>query len=108
MTSSLKTRVEAMLAKYPQTRESDQLLTLYIWAYYYPDKITKDSEGRKLVRLVDILELPREDNVKRIRAKFNEAGKYLPKQAVVIKRRKQADKWRTDLGYSVPQENKLL
>jgi len=97
----LTEKVEEVLKRYPKTRESDQLLTLYIWQIYYPQFIFLDQEGKKCVRMINILELPREDNIKRIRAKFNQDLKYMPSDAMVIKRRRQEEKWKKDLGYKV-------
>jgi len=100
-TMTLKDQVLHVLLNYPETRNSDITLTLRIWLIYYPEHITK-VEGKNFVRLSKIFELPREDNVKRIRAKIqNEEHRYLPTDPQIIKRRKiKEQEWRTDLGYS--------
>jgi len=87
-----------VLKEFPKSRDSDQWLTLKIWAKYYPSKIKEeeytDDQGveriRKYVLLNDILNLPREDAVKRYRAIFqNNLGMYPPTCIEVVRKRKQ-------------------
>lgn len=53
-----------------------------------------------------LLDLPREDNVKRVRAKIqNEEHKYLPTNPdVLIKRGILEEYWQDALGYSLTKE----
>ena len=97
----LKGKVKMVLIQYPSTRNSDIALTIQIWKMFYGIK-----EEVELARLYD---LPREDNVKRIRAKFCQKGFYwaYPTTLEVAKRRRIAeDIWREALGYPVLSEVK--
>lgn len=87
--------VEYVLKNHPKSRDSDQWLTIKIWTTFFESKIHIDTNG-KYVYLNDMLDLPREDNVKRIRATFqNDKGMYLPTSIEVVRRRKQNEaKWR--------------
>jgi len=83
----LKKKIEFILESNPKARNSDQYLTLCIWATYYPEYIFQDGRG-KAVLLENIMALPREDNVKRLRAKIqNEEHKWLPTTVEVAKKR---------------------
>jgi len=93
----LKEKVLRVLHEYPRGRDSDQWLTLKIWDLYYPSRVKEMEEKlpdgtiskRKYVFLRDIMDLPREDNVKRIRAKIqNEEHKYMPTSLEVAKQRR--------------------
>lgn len=90
-----------MLKDNPKTRNSDIYLTLAIWHKYYPQRLVQGQNGELMVRLRDIMELPREDNVKRIRAHFqNDLGMYLPTDEKVPRQRKlNMEAWRAALGY---------
>ena len=94
---SLKEQVEEILRIYPATRNSDVKLMLNLWLKYYPAAMLKIGDER-VVKLKDLYELPREDNIKRIRAKFNEQGLYMPTNPEVIRQRKQKEvQWRQDM-----------
>jgi hypothetical protein len=103
---TLKQEVEYVLENYPLTRNSDIDLTIRIWETYHQDKFAKilktnqDKSAFEKMRLV-MMELPREDNVKRIRAKFqNEMKVYLPTSEEVAKKRGfKVEEWRELLGY---------
>lgn len=101
-TNELKDQIEYVLDKYPKTRNSDIGLTATIWQVYYQDKVFQNGEGLVCVRLRDLNYLPREDAIKRIRAKIqNEEMKFLPTElAVVKKRRINEEAWRTAMGYT--------
>jgi len=91
----LKKQVEYCLKTKPATRNSDIELTIAIWKEYYGQRIVLSKSGVELIRLKDLFDLPREDNVKRIRAKFNELGEYLPTSPEVLKQRGLEEKeWR--------------
>ncbi len=98
---TLKGQVEHTLQVHEQTRNSDIALTLALWIRFYPQFIRRGKTGEEGVWLKDIFNLPREDNVKRIRAKFqNEENKYLPTDPKVREARGIAeDEWRAHLGY---------
>lgn len=99
---TLKGQVESVLQDIPETRNSDIALTIEIWRRFFPDKIrTLDGGAVEYVSLGSLYSLPREDNVKRVRAMFqNVQKKYLPTKWEVAKARGiEEDEWRTALGY---------
>ena len=100
----LKHKVEHCLKKYPETRNSDIKLTNSIWVEYYYTRLIKDEKGNLAVKLLDLYDLPREDNVKRIRAKIqNEENRLLPTSKKVAKQRRiNEDKWRAYMGFDNP------
>lgn len=120
MLEKLREQVDEQLKRDPACRNSDIALMIAIWQEYYPQRI---REG--MIRIVDLYDLPREDNIKRIRAKFQEEaldridkGKikgdemfYLPTSAEVAKQRKiNASIWEKALGYfkrPIPQSEQL-
>lgn len=98
----LKDQVEYCLTKYPETRNSDIKLTICVW-YTFENLETRFPVGslKELTNLM--LEMPHEDNIKRLRAKFNEEGKYWPTNWEVAKaRRINENEWKIKLGYSTP------
>ncbi len=75
---SLDFMVIETLREVPETRNSDVLLTTEIWKRFYPDFILSEA-GDGYVFLEDLLVLPREDLIKRIRCVVqNEHNMYLP------------------------------
>ena len=110
MDRTLVKQVEFILATEPASRNSDITLTIAIWKHYYPDYLIEE-DGKYLVELSRLFNLPREDNIKRVRAKFqNEERVYLPTtREVFIERAKLSIEWKAFLGYKVPEdwENKL-
>jgi len=102
--NKLKIKILDILEKYPKSRDSDIWLTIKLWCLYYPSRIRieeiKDGDvkvgERKYVFLDDIIDLPREDNIKRIRAVIqNKEGKFLPNSWAVAKQRKiNEEEWK--------------
>jgi hypothetical protein len=103
----LKSQVENVLKEFPQTRNSDITLMIELWQRYFPTRIKKGSSGEVGIWLKDLYDLPREDNIKRIRAHFqNDLNLYLPSdEKVVLQRRINEDKWREFMGY--PPKNNI-
>ena len=98
---NLKEKVKHCLEIDAESRNSDIRLTNKIWLEYYPEKIVSLPDGSVAVRLRDLHDLPREDDVKRVRALFNSKGKYLPTSLEVAKQRKiNEELWRSQLGYN--------
>lgn len=97
-TMKLKKQVEYILKHYPETRDSDIALTIQLWRDYYPGYISIDGK----IRLSDLYTLPREDNIKRVRAKFqNTDGLYPPTTwEIAEKRGFEEIRWRRLLGYN--------
>lgn len=103
---TLKDQVECILKEFPKSRDSDQWLTLKIWAVFYPKSIRVETmtltdgstQSRKYVYLDDIMELPREDNVKRHRAHFqNDLGMYSASPDIAKKRGQKEREWKQDM-----------
>lgn len=90
--------VKDILELYPHTRNDDAQLTFAIIWKYLPKEVIQ-MDGRSFIS-TDALKTVREDNVKRIRAKYNEEGFYLPTDSKVIERRKSNQKdWKRLLNY---------
>ena len=66
-----KEMVEACLRNIPETRNSDITLMIEVWRRYFPQRIKRGQTGEEGIWLKDLYDLPREDNIKRERAKFN-------------------------------------
>lgn len=84
----LQEMIEHCLDHQPETRNSDIALTIAVWERFYSQRLHTSPDGQPAVELRHLYDLPREDNVKRIRAKLNEMGKYWPTREVVAKQRK--------------------
>lgn len=97
---NLKMVVHDMLRDIPDTRNSDIALTIAIWRKYFPQRI-ESFNGDEFIRLRDLYDLPREDNVKRVRAFWqNDKRLFLPTQWPVARARGfNEDEWRVALGY---------
>jgi len=101
--TKLRDMVETVLKDNEEARNSDIKLTIAIWIKYYPDYVLDTSQGDKSGIFLDALFiLPREDNIKRIRAKIqNEEKKYLPTDPEVRKKRSISEEdWYDYLGYA--------
>lgn len=99
---TLKAMVEEVLRDIPATRDSDIKLTIEVWRRFFPEKVQFDREGRHYVFLTDLYTLPREDNVKRIRAMFQndpDNPQYPPTTLeVALERGMEEQHWRRALG----------
>ena len=112
---ALKDKVEFVLENYPESRNSDKLLTVILWKEFYPqyinrvtiDNISKFSE--RVIKLSDILFLPSQDGIKRVRAHIqNHQRRYPPTSSKVAKERGwQEHIWRQTLGYHLPNKNQM-
>lgn len=102
MINELRTKVEKTLKEYPDTRNSDIALTIKIWEEYHAEKLVTAKNGKKYVCVENLYDLPREDNVKRIRAKIqNEENNYLPTTWEIAKKRGiLRQQWEEALGYA--------
>lgn len=85
--NTLLKQVRFCLAALPETRNSDIDLTIHVWQKFFPEyikfRLNKVSESEnyqaKCIDIADIKHLPREDHIKRIRAKIqNEQKEFLP------------------------------
>lgn len=93
--NNLSRMVEETLRDYPKTRDDDILLTQAIWWRYYRHLLEERKDGDSIEYLVNvkyIKELPREDHIKRYRARFqNENRIYLPTNKEVAKQRRWSE-----------------
>ena len=96
----LSNMVESVLETIPESRDSDITLTIEIWKRFYPDKIKIAKNGEYGVYLNDLFTLPREDAIKRHRAKIqNDFMKFLPTTLEVARQRKLNEEvWRARMG----------
>ena len=97
---TLEKQVRHVLEMDEQSRNSDIRLTQVIWWTYYRKDLLQ-TKGGVYVKIDKLFELPREDNVKRIRAKIqNVHHEFLPTSPEVAKKRGwEIDEWRQYLGY---------
>lgn len=99
---TLKGQVEYCLKWNKKTRDDDMVLTIDVWREFY------DVRG-EVIAINNLLKLPRENNVGRIRRKFQERGKYMPNSLEIVKKRKlNEDKWREFMGYPLKEQNTSL
>lgn len=103
----LKNMVEQVLRDNPkyqgvEARNSDVALMVLVWQRWYG--VSDKPDG--IVHVRRLFDLPREDNVKRVRAKIqNEEHKYLPTNPdVLIKRGILEEYWEDALGYNLTKE----
>ena len=89
----LKDRVEYILAKFPFTRNSDELLYLMLLKVFYPDVLKKLGVASLHGYFPEDLasQLPKFETVSRVRRKLNEQGLYLPTDLEVLERRKRKE-----------------
>lgn len=98
----LKKQVLSVLREVPETRNSDITLMIEVWKRYYPHFLKETKDKQLGVYLKDLYELPREDNIKRIRAKIqNEENKYLPtSMKIAIKRHLNMNEWHKAMAFN--------
>lgn len=98
---TLKSQVLSIMKNNESTRNCDIKLTIMVWKTYYPEYIREIFNGDEVVPLHSLFLLPREDNIKRIRAKIQkEESRFLPTDPIVRKRRSiKEEEWRKFLGY---------
>ncbi len=102
---TLKQQIEHILKRKPQARNSDIALTICLWETYYTNLVMRGDRDKTFINLDSLYNLPSQDNIKRIRAKFNSEGLYLPTDKRVIKQRKlnEAD-WHENMSPSNPSK----
>ncbi len=94
---NLKLQVEKVLKEYSKARNSDKWLTYKLWVDNYPskvftlerNKIDGTKETKKYFCVDDMLTLPDEQTITRIRRKFNQQGLYLATDPVILARRQK-------------------
>lgn len=91
---TLKARVEHCLSVYPETRNSDITLMLKVWELWYSDSILDGA-----IPLKALYELPTQEAVKRLRAKFNAEGRFVATSWEVAQARGMNEsEWRVALN----------
>lgn len=89
----LTKKVMYILEKYEWARNSDVMLHMILINEYFPESIVTFSEKEIFVNTLTLYRV-REDHIKRIRAKFNSKGLYLPTDENVRKQRKiSQERW---------------
>ncbi len=99
----LKDKILYCLEKDEQSRNSDIRLTQSIWFNFHRDKLFENEKGKLCINIQDLFDLPREDNIKRIRAKIQNDQhnpQFLPTSIEVRRQRGILEQtWRAYLGY---------
>jgi hypothetical protein len=90
---TIKRMVEHCLEHYPKTRDSDITLMIQVWKSFHNVGDT--------ISVVMLYDLPREDHIKRWRAKIqNEENRFLPSSWEIAKKRNiERAEWERALGY---------
>jgi hypothetical protein len=111
MIHKLKREVETVLYMDRRCRNSDIYLWVEIVKRFYKSHYEELCRVIRTATALEqtwpgmeafMLEVPNQDNVKRIRAQFNARGKYMPTSWEVAKKRMlKQDEWKIALGYSV-------
>ena len=85
---TLKEKVIYCLTKYEEARNCDIKLTNAVWYEFFQGLLFVNEYKQISVELNNIYKLPREDNIRRIRAVIqNEENRLLPTKPEVIKKR---------------------
>ncbi len=99
----LKDKILYCLNKDEQSRNSDVRLTQAVWVNFHRDRLFANDQGELCVKIHDLFELPREDNIKRIRATIQnnpQKPQFLPTSYEVRRQRGILEQtWRAYLGY---------
>jgi len=95
--NNLKKKIIEILRDFPITRNSDITLMIELWKRYYQCYIKKDTSGEFGIYLSSLYFLPREDEIKRLRALIqNEEHHFLPTEEKVRKQRRiKEEDWRS-------------
>lgn len=98
---NLKDQVEHILEHYPESRNYDRRLTIELWKMFYPEMTPNGC-----IDLEDIMELPSQDGIKRLRATIqNDERRYPPTdQKIAEERGWLEDEWKKALGYAVKEK----
>lgn len=98
---NFKNEVGRILRDNPSTRNSDITLMIEVWRKHFPQRIKRGVTGEEGVWLKDLYDLPREDDIKRVRAYYQNTKKmYLPtEEAVAVARKMDVNEWRIAMGY---------
>lgn len=103
MKRTLKQKVEYCLERFPETRDSDGILTAKIWEIYNQEQIDLFKkyydEGKYTLSQIlagFIVKVPQQPSVKRVRAHIQNVEKRFPAQAISVQaKRKLSNKDQT-------------
>lgn len=97
----LTKKVRYCLKEFPETRNSDERLTIVLWSKFHPDLLDRSFMGRAVVPIENVMKLPSQDKIKRIRANIQNKHKlYPPTIWEVAEQRDWAQAaWKEVLGY---------
>lgn len=100
MKHTLERMVWSVLKHFPETRNSDITLTQQVWKSFYPQYLLEQN-GKTYINIENLFNVPREDNIKRIRAKIQNVDRqWLPTDVkIFIKRIEMSEEWKEFLGY---------
>ena len=92
-----KDKVEYLLERFPQTRDSDTVLFLgYLKQFYGADKIVNGDGWEGFCRLMLSKRMPTPATLKRVRAKIQEEGRFVGTKR--SRRMKTAESVRKKIG----------
>lgn len=92
MPKGISRKVEDILKKYPETRNSDKLLITYLWKVNYPGAFKMDEQEKWWVAVDSITDLPSTESIRRSRQSFQAKGQYLPTNPEVLRQRARNQK----------------
>ena len=97
---SLEKKIRKVLEVDTESRNSDIRLTQMVWWTSYRSHL-RMIDGKPYIEMKELFTLPREDNIKRVRAKIQNVDKeFLPTDPKVAEKRGwEIDEWREYLGY---------
>ena len=90
-----KTKVRAILERYPHTRDSDGSLYAHFLKEHAKQFIVKDTDGDLCIPLKKFKSLPSSESVRRSRQIVQEGGEFLPTTEAIRKMRGiKEENWR--------------
>lgn len=97
---TLKTKVERILEGYPETRNSDTLLTSQLWKVFHRNALLTKDGINFYIKVEDISKLPREDHIKRYRARIqNQEHRFPPTDPEILKKRQHLEgEWHNEFS----------
>ena len=105
---TLKAQIRKILKEFPKTRNSDKLLTMRLWEKFYVKLLDYYPLKRCwVVKIENIMELPAQDSIKRIRAWVQNGDKeFLPTNwEVAEKRGWKEEVWKKAIGYNIQEDS---
>ena len=87
---TIKEKVKQILEDYPQSRNSDTTLVVWLWWRFHTDKFKKDDNGDLWIKASDISKLEHHATIGRMRRKYQEKGLYLSDKQVAEERARKA------------------